>query len=44
MIGDTDPLDDVCSTAADQNQMAGKNVGDLLNAKRHQLGLFRGRI
>jgi phospholipase C len=42
MIGDTDPLDDVCSTAADQNQMAGKNVGDLLNAKGISWGFFEG--
>jgi phospholipase C len=42
MIGDTDPLNDVCSTAGDQNLMAGKNVGDLLNAKGISWGWFQG--
>jgi phospholipase C len=42
MIGDTDPLGDVCSTAADQNSMAGTNVGDLLNAKNISWGWFEG--
>ena len=42
LIGDTDPLGDVCSTAADQNQMTGKNVGDLLNAKGVSWGWFEG--
>ncbi|HEX4445953.1 MAG TPA: alkaline phosphatase family protein, partial [Polyangiaceae bacterium] len=42
MIGDTDPLGDVCSSAADQNLMAGKNVGDLLNAKGITWGWFQG--
>jgi phospholipase C len=42
MIGDTDPLGDVCSTAGDQNTMAGTNVGDLLNAKGVSWGWFQG--
>jgi phospholipase C len=42
MIGDTDPLYDECSTAADQNLMAGKNIGDLLNAKNITWGFFEG--
>jgi len=42
MIGDTDPLGDVCSTGADQNSMKGKNVGDLLNAKNISWGWFEG--
>jgi phospholipase C len=42
LIGDTDPLGDVCSTAADQNTMTGKNVGDLLNAKNVSWGWFEG--
>ncbi|MEO7035055.1 MAG: alkaline phosphatase family protein, partial [Polyangiaceae bacterium] len=42
MIGDTDPLYDVCSTAGDQNLMAGKNIGDLLNAKDISWGFFEG--
>jgi phospholipase C len=42
MIGDTDPLYDVCSTAGDQNLMAGKNIGDFLNAKDISWGFFEG--
>ncbi|HZU84451.1 MAG TPA: alkaline phosphatase family protein, partial [Polyangiaceae bacterium] len=42
MIGDTDPLGDVCSTAADQNSMLGRNVGDLLNAAGVSWGWFEG--
>ncbi len=42
MIGDTDPLGDVCSTATDRNSMLGKNVGDLLNAKGITWGFFEG--
>jgi phospholipase C len=42
LIGDTDPLGDVCSTAADQNTFIGKNVGDLLNAKDISWGWFQG--
>jgi phospholipase C len=44
MIGDTDPLGDVCSTAADQNLMSGKNIGDLLNASNPPIswGFFEG--
>ena len=41
-IGDTDPLNDVCSTAADQNQLAGKNIGDLLNTQNISWGWFEG--
>ncbi len=42
LIGDTDPLGDTCSAAADQNSFAGKNVGDLLNAKSVSWGWFEG--
>jgi phospholipase C len=42
LIGDTDPLNDMCSTASDQNTFAGKNVGDLLNAKGVSWGWFEG--
>ena len=42
MIGDTDPLNDVCSIAHDQHLMAGKNVGDLLNDKGITWGSFMG--
>jgi phospholipase C len=42
LIGDTDPLGDVCSTASDQTSFAGKNIGDLLNAKGISWGWFEG--
>jgi phospholipase C len=42
LVGDTDPLGDVCSTAADQNSMLGKNIGDLLNGKGITWGWFEG--
>jgi phospholipase C len=41
-VGDTDPLGDVCSTAADQTQFGSKNVGDLLNAAGITWGWFEG--
>ena len=42
-IGDGDPLRDVCSNSAiDQVTMAGKNIGDLLNAKGITWGSFMG--
>ncbi len=42
LIGDTDPLGDVCSTGSDQNTFTGRNVGDLLNAKGITWGWFEG--
>jgi phospholipase C len=42
MIGDTDPANDVCSTSSETNLMAGKNIGDLLNAKNITWGAFMG--
>jgi len=42
LIGDIDPLGDVCSAAADQGTMGGKNVGDLLNAMKISWGWFEG--
>jgi phospholipase C len=42
LIGDTDPLLDVCSTSTEQNQMSSKNIGDLLNAKGISWGAFMG--
>jgi phospholipase C len=42
MIGDADPLDDVCSTANDRVQMKGRNIGDLLNARGITWGWFEG--
>lgn len=42
-IGDGDPLYDVCSNATiDQITMHGRNVGDMLNAKRITWGWFEG--
>jgi phospholipase C len=42
-IGDGDPLGDVCSNPnLDQVTMAGKNIGDLLNAKGISWGSFMG--
>jgi phospholipase C len=43
MIGDGDPLQDVCSSpTGDQVTMASKNIGDLLNAKNITWGAFMG--
>ncbi len=43
LIGDAEPLGDVCSnTASDNVQMAGKNIGDLLNEKGITWGWFQG--
>jgi phospholipase C len=43
MIGDPDPLGDVCSnTSSDNVRMAGRNIGDLLNAKGITWGWFEG--
>jgi phospholipase C len=43
MIGDADPLLDKCSNPAiDQVTMAGRNIGDLLNAKGITWGWFEG--
>jgi len=40
MINDVDPGYDVCSVPSDQAMMAGKNIGDLLNAGRVTWGGF----
>jgi len=43
MIGDTEPLYDVCSKSTSFNsEMYGKNVGDLLNAASISWGWFQG--
>jgi phospholipase C len=43
LIGDAEPLGDVCSnTASDNVQMAGKNIGDLLNENGVTWGWFNG--
>jgi phospholipase C len=43
LIGDSDPLGDVCSAPTRfQNNMSGKNVGDLLNAAGLSWGWFAG--
>ena len=43
LIGDAEPLGDVCSNTSDDNvAMAGKKIGDLLNAKGLTWGWFQG--
>jgi phospholipase C len=42
MIGDPDPLGDVCSDNGTQVQMGGKNIGDLLNSAGITWGWFGG--
>lgn len=43
VIGDPDPLNDVCSDpTGEQAQMTGKNIGDLLNAAGVTWGWFAG--
>jgi phospholipase C len=43
VIGDGDPLNDVCSNPAiDQVQMSGRNIGDMLNARGITWGSFMG--
>jgi phospholipase C len=43
LIGDTEPLKDVCSASSKfQNEMFGKNIGDLLNAAGLSWGWFMG--
>jgi phospholipase C len=42
LIGDADPLNDVCSSAADQVNFVGQNIGNLLNTKGVSWGWFEG--
>jgi phospholipase C len=42
LISDVDPAYDVCSSAADQVRMLGKNIGDLLNERGISWGGFMG--
>jgi len=42
VIGDPDPMGDVCSTASAQATMGGTNIGDLLNARGVTWGWFQG--
>jgi phospholipase C len=43
VIGDADPVDDVCSNPrGDQVTMAGRNIGDLLNQQNITWGSFMG--
>ena len=42
LIGDVDPLGDVCSSAADQVTFGGLNIGNLLNTKAVSWGWFEG--
>jgi len=43
LISDADPIDDVCSTSSGARvRMAGKNIGELLSARRITWGFFEG--
>jgi phospholipase C len=42
LVSDVDPGFDMCSSTTDQGMMAGKNIGDLLNAKEISWGGFMG--
>ena len=42
MIGDVDPIGDICSAAGNQVQMGSRNIGDLLNAAGVTWGSFMG--
>jgi phospholipase C len=42
LVGDADPIGDVCSTGTVEVSMAGKNIGDLLNAQNVTWGWFIG--
>jgi len=42
LVGDADPIGDVCSTGTVEVSFAGKNIGDLLNAQNVSWGWFMG--
>jgi phospholipase C len=42
LIGDADPIGDVCSTSSAQVEMSSQNIGDLLNAAGVTWGAFMG--
>jgi phospholipase C len=42
LIGDADPLGDICSTSGNQAAMGGPNVGDLLRERGITFGSFMG--
>jgi phospholipase C len=42
LVGDADPMGDVCSTSSRQVKMTGTNIGDLLNAANASWGWFQG--
>jgi phospholipase C len=42
MINDVDPANDICSSTTDTALMAGKNIGDMLNASNITWGGFMG--
>ena len=42
LISDADPTGDICSSTTSSVSMAGKNIGDLLNAKNITWGFFEG--
>ena len=42
LVSDADPTGDVCSSSTNLGDFAGKNIGDLLNAKGISWGFFEG--
>jgi phospholipase C len=42
LIGDADPLGDICSTSGNQAAMGGRNIGDMLAAEHITFGSFMG--
>jgi phospholipase C len=42
VIGDPDPIGDVCSKSGNQVSMGGQNIGDLLKARQITFGSFMG--
>ena len=42
LIGDVDPANDVCSSTTNTARMTGRNIGDLLNARKITWGGFMG--
>ena len=45
VIGDVDPIGDICSSSKRiQVTMGGRNIGDLLDRGEHLVGLVRGWV
>ena len=42
IIGDADPLGDICSTSGNQAAMGGRNIGDMLKGSNISFGSFMG--